>query len=292
MSASSRSVRPCAALRLVSGLCATAAVAGCVFTPPPPLPEEVEAERARIERAKASAPAQIAATGGGGGEGSEPENLATQFKKGDEPLVGMSPAEIHAYNEAQGDPIRGDFPLEKALSGIEGDGKLHAEIVTGRGVMSCELFLDRTPITIANFVALARGLRPVLDEETDSWEPRPYYDGTTFHRVIPGFMIQGGDPSGTGFGNPGYVIQDEVAPDLRHEEAGMLSMANKGASTGSAQFFVTLGPAPHLDGKHTVFGQCDDASLKVADDISLTPRGPDDRPLEPEIIETIRILKK
>jgi peptidyl-prolyl cis-trans isomerase A (cyclophilin A) len=278
-------------LRSVSGLCATAALAACVFTPPPPLPEEVEAEQARIARAKASAPAQIAATQGGGAS-TDAETLAAQFKQGDEPLVGMSPAEIHAYNAAQGDPVAGDFPLDQALAGVEGDGTLFAEVVTGRGVMSCELFVDRTPITIANFAALARGLRPVLDKDSESWAAEPYYDGSTFHRVIPGFMIQGGDPSGTGFGNPGYVVQDEVFPDLRHDEPGMLSMANKGASTGSAQFFITLGPAPHLDGKHTVFGKCDDASLKVADDISLTPRGPDDRPLEPEVIETIRIVRK
>jgi peptidyl-prolyl cis-trans isomerase A (cyclophilin A) len=85
---------------------------------------------------------------------------------------------------------------------------------------------------------------------------RPYYNNTTFHRVIPGFMIQGGDPTGTGTGNPGYVIEDEIRPDLIHDAPGLLSMANKGPNTGSAQFFITLNPTPHLDGLHTVFGRC------------------------------------
>jgi peptidyl-prolyl cis-trans isomerase A (cyclophilin A) len=262
---------------------------GCVFHPPPPLPEEIEAEEARIAAAKASAPPkQTVIERGDAEQGGE----APKFEKGQDPPVGMSPSEIEAFNAAQGDPIAGPFPLDRALSGLDPAGELWAQIVTPRGTMECELFVDRTPLTVANFVALARGLRPVLDKDTDTWGARPYYDGTTFHRVIPGFMIQGGDPEGTGFGNPGYVIGDEVAPDLRHDQPGVLSMANKGPATGSAQFFITLGPAAHLDGKHTVFGQCDEAAIAIADDISLVPRGPDDRPTEPELIETVRIVRK
>ncbi len=261
---------------------------GCIFHPPPPLPEEIEAEQARIAEAKASAPpkAQLAAGDPDAG------GAVASFKKGEDPRLGMSPAEIEAYNAAQGDPIAGEFPLETAVAGLGEQGELWAQVVTARGTIECELLVDRTPVTVANFVALARGLRPVLDRETDTWSPSKYYDGSTFHRVIPGFMIQGGDPSGTGFGNPGYVIRDEVAPDLRHDRAGVLSMANKGPTTGSAQFFITLGPAPHLDGKHTVFGACSEQSLRIADDISLVPRGPDDRPLEPELIQTVNIVRK
>lgn len=277
----------CAFVALALGAVWGAPLAGCVFHPPPPLPEEIEAEQARVAAAKASAPPKQTVIASGAGDGE-----VAKFEKGEDPRVGMSPSEIAAFNAAQGDPIQGDFPLERALAGLDASGDLWAQIVTPRGTMECELFVDRTPITVANFVALARGLRPVLDREADTWGARPYYDGTTFHRVIPGFMIQGGDPDGTGFGNPGYVVRDEVAPDLRHDQPGVLSMANKGPSTGSAQFFITLGPAPHLDGKHTVFGQCDEAAVAIADDISLVPRGPDDRPTEPELIETIRIVRK
>lgn len=286
----SKRARGARAAAALSGL-GLGIIAGCVFTPPPPLPEEIEAEQARIAQAKASAPPQAQVAQGGGSEPTA-EELEGRFQKGQEPLLGMGPAEIEAYNRAQGDPLAVPFPLEQALAGLEGDGDLYARIVTARGVMQCKLLVDRAPMTVANFIALARGLRPSLDRDSDTWTTRPYYDDTTFHRVIPGFMIQGGDPSGTGFGNPGYVIGDEVFPDLRHDRGGILSMANKGPSTGSAQFFITLGPAPHLDGKHTVFGHCDDASLKVADDISLVPRGPDDRPLEVEPIETIEIVRR
>ncbi len=119
-----------------------------------------------------------------------------------------------------------------------------------------------------------------------------YYDGTTFHRVIPGFMIQGGDPTGTGEGNAGYTIPDEIVPEQLHDRAGVLSMANRGPGTGSSQFFITLGPTPHLDGKHTIFGRCTEAGVQVADDISMTPRDAADRPKEPETVRRVEIFRR
>ena len=118
--------------------------------------------------------------------------------------------------------------------------KYAARIKTERGDMLVELYADRTPLTVENFVNLARS---------------GFYDGTTFHRVIPGFMAQGGDPTGTGSGGPGYQFRDEIDPTLRHSAPGMLSMANAGPGTNGSQFFITFGPTPHLDGKHTVFGR-------------------------------------
>ncbi|MCA1588057.1 MAG: peptidylprolyl isomerase [Chloroflexi bacterium] len=118
--------------------------------------------------------------------------------------------------------------------------KYAARLKTERGDIVFELYADRTPLTVENFVNLAQS---------------GFYDGTTFHRVIPGFMAQGGDPTGTGTGGPGYQFRDEIDPTLRHSGPGILSMANAGPGTNGSQFFITFGPTPHLDGKHTVFGR-------------------------------------
>jgi peptidyl-prolyl cis-trans isomerase A (cyclophilin A) len=259
-----------------------AAVAhGCVFTPPPPLPGE---EPQTPVSAEDSEPSEE--TPGEGGAEPSPDPVAAVVHPEDLEAV-------LANNKAAGDPVDGLFTLEAALEGLgEGDAII-AELETTRGVMRCRLFAEQTPITVANFVGLARGLRPFLDPNNPGagWQTRPYYDGSTFHRVIPGFMIQGGDPTGTRTGNPGFVIPDEIRPELRHERAGMLSMANRGPNTGGAQFFVTLGPTPNLDGKHTVFGQCDEDAVRIADDISIAPRDAADKPLEDEVVSTIRILR-
>jgi cyclophilin family peptidyl-prolyl cis-trans isomerase len=258
----------------------------CVFHTPPPLPGELAAAKADPGERNESQSAETE------GEVEAPEGTGLTFKKGDEPAMGMSPEELLAFNEAQGDPV-GIFPLTRALEGLQGDGSLWAELHTDRGVISCELYEDRTPLTVANFVALARGLRPVLDRDTDTWTPRRYYDNTIFHRIIAGFIVQGGDPTGTGTGNPGYVVPDEYVPDLRHDEAGVLSMANRGGpTTGSAQFFITLGPAPNLDGTHTVFGKCDEAGVEIADDMASTPRDDHDKPLDPEVLKRVEIVRR
>jgi peptidyl-prolyl cis-trans isomerase A (cyclophilin A) len=258
---------------------------GCVFTPPPLLPGEegYGAEASGLDSPDVRPPEASV-------QGEPAQPLAT-FRKGEEPRPGMSLAELQAFNTAQGDPITGFFSLEEALDGVPGQGKLWVEFVTARGVIPCELAEQLTPVTVANFVGLARGLRPWYDRDLDEWVSQPYYDGTTFHRVIPGFMVQGGDPTGSGRGNPGYLIPDEFHPDLRHDDAGVLSMANKGANTGSAQFFITLAPTDHLDDVHTVFGRCTPEGVAILTAIADVARDARDQPLAPELISEVRIVR-
>lgn len=146
-----------------------------------------------------------------------------------------------------------------------------AELVTTKGVIRVELFADKAPKTTENFVKLAR---------------QGFYNGTIFHRVIPGFIIQGGDPTGTGRGGPGYTIPDEFGEGLRHDSAGILSMANAGPDTGGSQFFITVAPTPWLDGKHAIFGSVISGQEVVAS-IANVARNPADRPLEDITIEKI-----
>lgn len=265
-------------------------LSACVFVPPPPLPGE-EAERdAAAEARAAAAESKLAATpspqAGAGGAESTPE-----FAEGDEPALGMTDAEMRAYAIAQGDPHEGAFTLPEALDGVTGDGKLWAVLKMTRGDLECELFEKEAPKTVANFVGLARGKRATRDEQTGEWAPRPYYDGTEFHRVISGFMIQGGDPTGTGRGGTGYVIADEFVPGLSHDQAGRLSMANRGPGTGSGQFFITLGPTTHLDGKHTIFGQCSNEAIERAEAIAATA-GATDRPTTPQVVLSVVIERR
>lgn len=275
------------------GLCGLWTLDGCVFVAPPPLPEEIAAEEASKAARKAAVRAGIPAPpASAAGEGDE-DAVAATFTKGEEAPRGMNGAQLRAYNAAQGDPEASEFTLEEATAGLQGQGEvLWALLKTPRGVLECELFADKVPGTVANFVGLARGVRPVYDKAGDTWTKRPYYNNTTFHRVIPGFMIQGGDPTATGTGNPGYVIEDEIRPDLIHESAGLLSMANKGPNTGSAQFFITLNPTPHLDGLHAVFGRCTEEGTRLADDIALVPRADGDKPREPELLESVTIVRR
>jgi len=127
---------------------------------------------------------------------------------------------------------------------------LYAKMQTSKGTILIKLEFEKTPLTVANFVGLAEG-KISNNAKTDGV---PYYDGLTFHRVIEGFMIQGGDPSGNGTGGPGYSFKDEFVTELKHDRAGTLSMANSGPATNGSQFFITHGPTPHLNGRHTVFG--------------------------------------
>ena len=178
---------------------------------------------------------------------------------------------------SEDDPVHGKFTLDDATLGLPGKGGLVAEIDTDLGKLECELYDEKAPVTVANFVGLARGLRPFKAPD-GKWSKKPAYDGTTFHRVVKGFMIQGGDPSGTGAGEPGYVIPDEIWPGSAHDQRGLLCMANRGPNTNGQQFFIMDAAARHLDGGYTIFGKCGPdavieklASVPVQGDHSVTP---------------------
>ena len=239
-----------------------------------------------------------------------------KFKKGDRVLKGMIRADLAAYNKAQGDPVEGEFTLEMAFEGAPelGDtskGKLFAIIQTDLGDIRCEMFDDKAPLTVANFVGLARGKRPWYDKKTKEWGAKPYYDNSLIHRVIDGFMVQMGDHTSSGRGGPGYMIPDEFDSSLRHSGPGTLSMANRNrpdprsqklrvdpktgqtiGNTGSSQFFVTIAKgnkAGYLDGRHTVFGKCrKDVAMKIGKvPTRTTPPALKDRPVQDVKLKTI-----
>lgn len=163
---------------------------------------------------------------------------------------------------------------------------------TSMGRMVCRLFSRRAPVTTANFVGLATGSKTWTDPVTHKKiHGKPFYDGTTFHRVIPGFMIQGGDRLGTGEGDAGYYFNDEVTPDLNFDVAGRLAMANSGPNTNGSQFFVTVAPETYLDQHYSIFGQCDPNSMLVAESITQVPRNSRNKPLEPVYLNKVTIVQ-
>ena len=169
---------------------------------------------------------------------------------------------------------------------------LLAHFTTSEGNFTVRLFDQETPATVANFTGLADGSKQWTDPRTGKPVTQPYYNGTVFHRVIDGFMIQGGDPLGQGTGGPGYTFADEIRPALRHDKAGVLSMANRGPNTNGGQFFITLEPTPWLDGKHTVFGEVTEG-IDVVRRIGKTPTSkPGDRPIKPITVQSVKIEKK
>ena len=165
----------------------------------------------------------------------------------------------------------------------------YAHFETNLGNFTVELYDTKTPKTVANFVGLAEGTREWTHPKTHQKSKTPYFDGIIFHRIIPGFMIQGGDPLGQGYGGPGYQFEDEFHPDLRHDRAGILSMANAGPNTNGSQFFITLGATPHLDRRHSVFGAVV-AGMDVVNKIGRTPTR-SDRPVTPVTIESVKIKR-
>jgi len=167
-----------------------------------------------------------------------------------------------------------------------------AHFDTSMGKFTAELYADKTPKTVANFTGLADGSKEWTDPRSGRKVKQPYYDGTIFHRVIEGFMIQGGDPLGQGTGGPGYMFNDEFHPTLKHSKAGILSMANRGPNTNGGQFFITLAATPWLDNKHSVFGEVVEG-MDVVKKIGSTPTSkPGDRPLKAITIESVTIEKK
>ena len=161
---------------------------------------------------------------------------------------------------------------------------------TSMGTMTCKLFDKQAPVAVANFVGLATGTKEFTDPATKQKAKRPYYDGTTFHRVIPGFMIQGGDPLGTGMGDPGYMFNDEFDPALNFDVPGRLAMANSGPNTNGSQFFITEVATPFLDQKYVIFGQCDDHSVEVVKAIARVNRDENDKPLEPVVLKKATVI--
>lgn len=167
---------------------------------------------------------------------------------------------------------------------------LYALIETSMGRIVCRLFPDKTPETVKNFVDLANGTKRWWDEKKKAWTQGRYFDGLTFHRVIPDFMIQGGDQLGTGRGNVGYTFKDEFTHDLRFEKPGRLAMANAGPETNGAQFFITVAPTPHLNDHHTIFGEVVEGQ-DVADAISQVPRDSENKPTTPVVMTKVMIVE-
>jgi peptidyl-prolyl cis-trans isomerase A (cyclophilin A) len=194
----------------------------------------------------------------------------------------------------------GTFMADPTFPAIEipGAGRLYARLNTTQGVIVIELEEKRAPKTVANFVGLATGKMAWTDPESKQRVNTPMYDGVRFHRVIPGFMVQVGDPQSRytemkslwGTGGPGYRFGDEIHPELRHTTGGMLSMANAGANTNGSQFFITEGPTPHLDGRHAVFGRVI-VGQDVVKKIASVKRNERDMPLEDQLIDKVELFR-
>jgi len=165
---------------------------------------------------------------------------------------------------------------------------LTATLQTSQGAVVVRLFPDHAPKTVRNFTELAQGTREWTDPRTRSTTTAKLYDGTIFHRVIANFMIQGGDPLGTGTGGPGYQFADEIHPDLRFDRPYLMAMANAGPGTNGSQFFITTGPTPWLNGKHTIFGEVIEGQ-QVVDAISRTETDRGDRPAKDVVLESVTI---
>ena len=182
--------------------------------------------------------------------------------------------------------IGAEAPTRDSRKAVMSD--LKATLKTNRGDIAINLFPDHAPATVENFTGLAEGTKEYRDDAGRTGER--FYDGLGFHRVIDGFMIQGGCPLGTGTGGPGYKFKDEFHPELSFDRPYLLAMANAGPGTNGSQFFITVGPTPHLNRRHTIFGEvADQAGRDVVDAIATTPTASGDRPVEPVFIETVEI---
>jgi peptidyl-prolyl cis-trans isomerase A (cyclophilin A) len=179
----------------------------------------------------------------------------------------------------------------RATTHAAGSSEPVAVFDTTAGKLRCTLFEKETPVTVANFIGLATGTKDWKNPVSHvNKHGVPLYDGTIFHRVIPNFMIQGGDPAGNGSGDPGYTFKDEIVSSLTFDRPGRLAMANSGPSTNGSQFFITEVPTPHLNGRHTIFGQCDQASIAMVKQIARMASDPrDNRPFHPVKINHVII---
>jgi peptidyl-prolyl cis-trans isomerase A (cyclophilin A) len=177
------------------------------------------------------------------------------------------------------------------MADIQAGKDLYATFDTSLGVINVKLFSEDAPKTVENFVSLADGSKAWTDPKTHKQVQKPLYDGTIFHRVIPNFMIQGGDPLGTGTGDPGYKFEDEFQSGRTFDKAGYLAMANSGPNTNGCQFFITVAPTTWLDNHHTIFGEVV-KGMDVVNKIVATPTGPGDRPITPVVIKKVTISEK
>lgn len=181
--------------------------------------------------------------------------------------------------------------LSRMLTGISGSGPLFATLHTTEGEIRCRLFEKKAPVTVANFVGLARGKKAWRSPaHPDDVRRDPFYDGLAFYRVIPDFIVQSGAPNNDPTAGPGYRLPDEFHPDLSHDRPGILGMANQGAKTAGSQFYITLRAAPHLDGRHPIFGHCQ--NLDVISRIATRPADANNRPEHPARIEEITVSRK
>ena len=163
---------------------------------------------------------------------------------------------------------------------------------TSMGRITCQFYQKQAPKAVANFIGLAEGTQEWTDPTTHQKHHKPFYNGTIFPRVIPGFMIQGGDPTGTGTGDPGYAFRDEFDPNLNFDKPGRLAMANSGPNTNGSQFFITEQGYDSLNQHYTLFGQCDDASVDVVKAIARVPRDGNDKPLTPVVLKKVTIVRE
>src|ERR1700722_7254104 len=177
-----------------------------------------------------------------------------------------------------------DAPQATAAATLQPNGPTLV-MDTSMGRLVCQFYKKQAPTAVTNFIGLAEGTKDWTDPKTKKKiHGKPYFDGLTFHRVIPGFMIQGGDPLGTGTGDPGFSFNDEFDPNLNFDRPGRLAMANSGPNTNGSQFFITEAPYDSLSQHYTLFGQCDDSSVLVVKTIARVQRNDDDKPLEPVVI--------
>jgi peptidyl-prolyl cis-trans isomerase A (cyclophilin A) len=253
---------------------ALASAAACQSSPPEPQPDP---SRTTTTQLGAATTATAKATA------EAPKTPPKPMKR----KVSAKP--VASVKASEDDPEKGEFTLDEATKGLPKGESLMATIETDLGSLECKMFADKAPITVANFVGLARGLRPWKNGD-GKWVKTPAYEGTVFHRIIKGFMIQGGDTAKkAGRGEAGYVIPDEIWEDANHDRAGLLCMANRGPNTNSAQFFITDASAPHLDQSYTIFGECGPEELvhKLA---SVEVKG--ENPASPPVIKKITVTRK
>jgi peptidyl-prolyl cis-trans isomerase A (cyclophilin A) len=185
-----------------------------------------------------------------------------------------------------------DAPQATAAAMVQPNGP-RVVMDTSMGRITCQFYQKQAPKAVANFIGLAEGTKDWTDPTTHKkMHNKPLYNGTTFHRVIPEFMVQGGDPTGTGMGDPGYTFDDEFDPNLNFDRPGRLAMANSGPNTNGSQFFITEQAYDSLNQHYTLFGQCDDSSVLVVKTIARVQRDSDDKPLEPVVLKKVTIVRE